>query len=141
ESIHNSVWINYVSDRLAHLHTTLCKYEAVRGALLVWLIRRHKSKVKKEFMPKARIQQVQCGVFHTTVIPINGCPVFYFVFDFAACYLFRNWCFGFEIFAYAVSDVVPRGASPVRHHVCLTLGWTSTLWTLGVHKLFNIGKW
>src|SRR3989338_3389913 len=80
------------------------------------------------------------GMFHTAVVPINRYPVFDFVLNFGIWKLFGNWCLGFEIFAYAISDIVPRTTRPIRHGVHLSLRRSAALRAFDVYPLLDSRK-
>ena len=79
-------------------------------------------------MPKAGIEQMQGGMFHTSVVPVHGEPVFH------------SFPGGDGVFVVGihVADEVPGGARPLGHGVRLPLGGGAALGTGHVHPVGHL---
>ena len=73
-------------------------------------------------MPEARVQQMQCGMLHTAIVPVDRQPVLELIW-------IRN---ALVIVRIDVAQEVPAGTSPLRHRVGLATRRTSAMRACGV---------
>ena len=71
-----------------------------------------------------------CNVLHTTVIPVYRKPVVQLILS----------CEFLIVVRIDVTEVVPGGACPLRHCICLTLCGLATLGTSAVYKVIKLCK-
>ena len=98
-------------------------------ALGVGLLGVDDADVIEELVPEAAVQQMQRGVLHAAVVPVDGQPV-------VELLAVRQTLVVMRI---AVAHIVPARAGPVGHGVYLALGGTAALGAGGVDPVGRAG--
>ena len=73
--VNDLVGVDDIAAGLAHLLAVLAEDHAVRGALGVRLGRGNNADIIEELVPEAAVEQVERGVLHAAVVPVDGRPV------------------------------------------------------------------
>ena len=91
-------------------------------------VRRHNADVIQELVPEAAVQQMQRGVLHAAVVPVDRRPVF------------ERFLGGQRLVVVRVhiAQEVPGGACPLRHGVGLALCRAAAVRTGGVHPVGHV---
>ncbi len=127
------IGIHHIPLGFGHLRPSYREHQSMRATFGVWLRAAclgDKTTIMQELIPKTRIQQVECRVFHPTVIEIHGKPP---VHRFIA----RK---RFGVFWVNIPQKVPARSRPVRHRVGLALGRTATRRTRGLDPITHRRK-
>ena len=88
---------------------------SMAGALCVRFRSRHHTDIIQEFVPETGVQQVQCGMLHTAVIPVDRSPVLKRFFAGKSLVIVRVH----------IPQEVPGRASPLRHSIGFTFSRTA----------------
>jgi len=124
------VRIDDVAAGLGHLFAVGAQDHAVAGALLVGLLVRDRADIVEEQVPEAGIEQVQRGVLHAAVVPVDRQPVLK---------LFPAGEVGVAV-RIGIAQEIPAGTGPLRHGIGLALGGTGAARAGGVHPGIDLGE-
>ncbi|CCY20904.1 uncharacterized protein BN782_00673 [Eubacterium sp. CAG:786] len=133
---YNIVRVNDVALGLRHLCEltgalgVLAEYHSVGGTLHVRLLAGNDALVVQELVPETAVQQVERGVLHAAVVPVNGHPVF------------ERFLGGklLVVVRVAVTQEVPAGTSPLGHCISLALCGATAARAGGVDEALQRGK-
>ena len=108
----NIVRIDHIAARLRHLLAVFSQNHSVRRPALIRFLGRHQSQIIQKLMPETGIQQVQRGMLHSSVVPINIHPVI------------KRFLGGkfFAVVRIAITQEIPGRTGPVRHGIRFTAG-------------------
>src|SRR3989344_1733005 len=96
-----------------------------------WFGLRYDINIKKKFMPESRINKMPCRVFGAADVIINRQPVFLRVTIYQQ----------FTIVRVRVSQVIPTGASPLRHGVSFPFRFPAAFRTRDIHPSVYFSQW
>ena len=102
----------------------------MRGALSIGFLGGHNADVIQELVPEAAVQQMQRGVLHAAVIPIDRAPVFERFLGAQRLIVVRVH----------IAQEVPGRARPLGHGVGLALGRAAAVRTGGVDPVGHLGQ-
>ena len=128
--IDDIIGVDDVAAGLRHLLAALAEDHAVAGALLIRLLGRHDADVIQELMPEAAVEQVERGVLHAAVVPVDRAPVIQSLLGGERLVVVRIH----------VAQEVPARAGPLRHGVGLTLGGTAALRAGGIDPVGHLAQ-
>ena len=95
------------------------------GSLFVRFRVRNHADIVQEVVPETGVEQVQSGMFHTAVVPVNRSPVFE---RFLACKRI-------VVVRVHIPKEVPGRSCPLGHRICLTFSGTTTAGAGGVNPV------
>ena len=127
--IDDVVGIDDVAARLGHFFAALAEDHAMARALLIRLLGRHDADIIQELVPETAVEQVERGVLHAAVVPVDGTPVVQRLFGSER----------FVIVRIHVAQEIPARAGPLRHGVGLALGRAAALRAGGVDPVGHLG--
>ena len=99
-------------------------------ALLIRLLGRHDADVIQKLVPEAAVEQVERGVLHAAVVPVDRAPV--------VQRLLGGECF--VIVRVHVAQEIPARAGPLRHGIGLALGGAAALRAGGVDPVGHLAQ-
>ena len=119
-----------VAAGLGHLLAIGPQHHAMARSLLIGFLRGYESAIVEEFVPEARVQQMQRRMLHAAVVPVHGHPV-------VQRLLPRK---GPLVVGVAVAQEVPAGAGPVGHGIRFPNGLSAALWAGGMQPVLRPGQ-
>ena len=128
--IDDLIRIDDIAAALGHFLAVLAQDHAVARAAGIRLLGRHHTDVIQELMPETAVQQVQRGVLHAAIVPVDRRPVFQRLLGGQRLVVVRIH----------IAQEIPRRTSPLRHGVGLALGRTTTARAGGVDPIGHLGK-
>ena len=99
-------------------------------ALLIRLLGRHDADVIQKLVPEAAVEQVERGVLHAAVVPVDWAPV-------VQCLLGGE---RFVIVRIHIAQEIPARAGPLRHGIGLALGGAAALRAGGVDPVGHLAQ-
>ena len=123
---YNIVRVYYVSSGLTDI------FSPFSPRIMPWEVRfwygsgaRNNPLIIEELMPESGIEQMQCRVLHTAVVPVNRHPVFQRL---CACECL-------VVVRIGITQEIPGRSRPLWHGICLTLCRTAAARAGGVHPV------
>ena len=129
-SINYFVRIDYIPARFWHFLAVFRQNHSVGSPLVIRFLGRNITAVIQEFMPETRIKQVQCRMFHASVIPINVHPIVESLF----------WRKFLVIMRVAVSQEIPWRTGPVRHNIRFASGMSAAFRAGRINPVCCLGQ-
>ena len=125
--IHYIIGVYNIAAALGHFIAVFTQNHAVAGSFCIRFRTGNSTDIIQELVPETGVQQVQCGMFHTAVVPVYRQPVFHPV----------PIGKSFVVVGVDITQEIPGGTGPLRHCVCFPLCRAAAAGTCGVYPVCN----